>query len=299
MSHLESNIRLRLIVDRITKSPCSFDEIRDYLEGQSRLKDMKLAVSKRTFRRDLDDVLSYFNIEIEYNKKENRYYIEKETSIDSIGNRLIEAMNTVHVLSLNGTGAIMDFQKGSIGQPFNLWDLTEAIRKRQVVQFDYSKFWSMDVVGYYQIEPYKLKEFEHRWYLIGKDREATLVKTFGVDRIFSLKITNQTFTVDLLNVADRYKDCYGIIDDPAQAPVKIELSFNILQAAYVKSLPLHATQQVIYENAGEVGITLYIKITHDFIMKLLSFGNNVQVMQPKKLINIIKKAHLDAYDPYK
>lgn len=298
MSHLDSNIRLSLIVDRIAKSPCSFAEIDHYLEEQGHLKQSDFVVSKRTFRRDLNDILSHFNIEVKYNKRENKYFIDQEEAIDTIGNRLIDAMNTVHVLSLSGMEAVMDFQKGAVYRSFYLWDLTEAIKKNLVIHISYSKYWSMHEVSTYQLQPYKLKEFEHRWYLIGKDLRADMIKTFGIDRIKSLSVTKHRFIPDDKSIADKFKDCYGIIDDIAEKPVEIELRFDELQAEYIKSLPLHATQKIIYEHKGGVGVTLSIKITYDFIMKLLSFGNNVEVIRPNKLINRVKKAHLDAYNRY-
>lgn len=42
-------------------------------------------------------------------------------------------------------------------------------------------------------EPYALKEFKGRWYLLAKDRKDYQIKTFGLDRIQELEITNKNF----------------------------------------------------------------------------------------------------------
>jgi len=299
MSHLASNLRLSLIVERISRSPCTYEEVEDYLGCQSELKGVEFKVSKRTFGRDLKNILSFFSVSIIYDKKLRKYKLDEEESVGNIGNRLIEAMNTVHVLSINGVESVMDFQKASIIRPMSLWDLTEAIKKHLVVHFEYSKFYNREEIITYQVDPYRLKEFEHRWYLIGWDKKAKLMKTFGMDRVLALTVTKKSFWPEQIDFRDKYKDCYGIIDDPSLKPEWIELLFEEVQGEYVKSLPLHDSQQVLYEKSGAVGIGLKIKITHDFIMKLLSFGANVEVLQPKALAARIKTAHLEAFELYR
>ena len=39
-------------------------------------------------------------------------------------------------------------------------------------------------------------------------------------------------------------------------------------------------------------------ITHDLLMELLSFGNNVKVLKPKLLANEVKAAHQRAFEQY-
>jgi hypothetical protein len=50
------------------------------------------------------------------------------------------------------------------------------------------------------------------------------------------------------------------------------LSFDDYQGKYIKSLPLHESQQTISDSENELQIKLKLYITHDFIMELLSYG---------------------------
>ncbi|TAG99639.1 MAG: WYL domain-containing protein, partial [Sphingobacteriales bacterium] len=43
---------------------------------------------------------------------------------------------------------------------------------------------------------------------------------------------------------------------------------------------------------------LNLCITHDFVMELLSFGNDLKVLQPQSLVDKIKTAHYNAYKKY-
>jgi len=63
-------------------------------------------------------------------------------------------------------------------------------------------------------------------------------------------------------------------------------------------LLLHDTQQVVVDNDEELQISLKLCITHDLLMELLSFGDNMKVLQPKSLAIEIKKAHERAFKQY-
>ena len=76
------------------------------------------------------------------------------------------------------------------------------------------------------------------------------------------------------------------------------LSFTPFQANYIKSFPLHHSQQVISENEKECRIKLHVYITHDFVMELLSMGENVKVLKPAGLINEIKRVYEVARKQY-
>lgn len=70
------------------------------------------------------------------------------------------------------------------------------------------------------------------------------------------------------------------------------------RANTIKTLPLHDTLQVSVDNDDELQIKLKLCVTHDLVMELLSFGDNMKVLQPKSLIEEIKTAHQKAYKQY-
>jgi predicted DNA-binding transcriptional regulator YafY len=55
----------------------------------------------------------------------------------------------------------------------------------------------------------------------------------------------------------------------------------------------------VLDNEEELQIKLKLCITHDFVMELLSFGNNVKVVQPQILKDEIKVALAKALKQYK
>ena len=76
MSKRESISRYNLIIKKLRKHPSSFSEISDYLAFESDLQEYNFNVSKRTFQRDIEDIRSVYNIDIQYDFSRKVYNIE-------------------------------------------------------------------------------------------------------------------------------------------------------------------------------------------------------------------------------
>jgi len=100
------------------------------------------------------------------------------------------------------------------------------------------------------------------------------------------------------NIEESYRYSFGIISHTEASPVEVILSFDPQQGKYIKSLPLHETQEIIIDNEDELRISLTVHITHDFIIELLSYGGDVKVIAPIYFAEQIKEAHFDAYKLY-
>jgi predicted DNA-binding transcriptional regulator YafY len=93
-----------------------------------------------------------------------------------------------------------------------------------------------------------------------------------------------------------YKHCFGIIYPGEVKPQKVVLSFEPFQGKYIKSLPLHETQEVLIDNEKELRISLNIYLTHDFKMEILSFGENVKVIEPQDFAEELKETYKAALE---
>lgn len=148
-------------------------------------------------------------------------------------------------------------------------------------------------------EPYSLKEFKNRWYILAKDLHDNKTKTFGLDRISDLEITKQKYTIDAyFSANDYFFHSFGIIALENTPPEQIILSFDSYQGKYVQSLPLHHSQNIIKNTETELQIELKMHITHDFVMELLSYGNAVKVIKPQILVDEIKNMQKKSYLQY-
>src|SRR5690606_25874260 len=134
-------------------------------------------------------------------------------------------------------------------------------------------------------EPYAVKEFKNRWYLLAADSgdETVLIKTFGLDRLTDLDIKNKTFQKKEVDLQALFKNSFGIIATGDETPQKIVLSFDQYQGKFVKSLPLHHSQTTIIDSEDEYRIQLTLCPTYDFYQELLSHADRLTILEPQSV----------------
>lgn len=298
MSIRETIARYSLIIKKLRKHPATFNEISDYLGLESELQGYNFVVSKRTFQRDLEDIRSLYNIDIQYNFSKKDYYIDDELQPE-LNERVLEAFDMLNSLSfIRNISQIVHFEKRRPQGTENLHGLIHAIKNQVRIKFIYHKFWGNENPDR-QAEPYALKEFKNRWYVLANDLKDDRIKTFALDRLSELEITKTPFRVKKeYDVNERFKYCFGIISPDDQTPQEVELSFIPFEGKYIKSLPLHETQQILIDTKEELRIKLKVFITHDFIMELLSHGERVKVLQPESLKLWLKTVYENALNRY-
>ncbi|MBC7438731.1 MAG: WYL domain-containing protein [Flavobacterium sp.] len=282
--------RHHLIINKLRSNPCSFKELQDYLEKNSIDEEENYMISKRTFERDIHEIGEIYKIDIEYNRSQNVYKITQDAD-EVKTSRLIESFQIFNALSISDSlsNHIIIEKRKHLGTD-NMHGLLHAIKNQFQVQFIHEKFdKTINKKELRTVFPLALKEAKNRWYLVVKDPNDGVYKTFGLDRITDLTITNKKFEYPKdFNPEEKFEYSFGIITD-GTLPEKIKLWFSHEQANYIKSLPLHHSQKVISETDKECIVELYLSPTYDFIMELLSMGTEVKVIEPKSLQALIKE----------
>lgn len=298
MSKQESLTRHRIIIQKLRNKPSSFEEILDKLGSESELNEMKFEISKRTFQRDLKEIETLYGIEIKFDRSRKVYFISDDNQ-DEYSERMFEALDIFQVLNLNQSiSDLIQFDTRKPEGTEHLSGLLYAIQNHFQVQFRYQKFWS-DEVEVRTVEPYLLKEFKKRWYVFVYDLERKEFRTFGLDRLFALNITQTKFQhPQKINPKEFFKDCFGIVGPSDQSPQDIKLKFTEGQGNYIRTMPLHHSQQILEDNNGEMIVLLKLVPTYDFVQELLSHGEFVQVLAPKNLEKQLKTRMQEALRLY-
>ena len=297
--------RYLLILKKLKVKPYStYEELQTYIENQFDFLQMQddtlnVGFSKRTLQRDLKEIRNVFGIDIEYSKTNKGYYISQSETENMNFQRMIEAFDMFNSLNLaQDLTPFIHLEKRRPQGTENLYGLLHAIKNKLKIKFTYQKFWEEEV-SQRLAEPYALKEFKNRWYILAKDSKDNNIKSFALDRLTNLEITTQHYQYpDNYSIEQNYRYCFGIISPNGSDPQDIILSFDPFQGKYIKTLPLHETQQILVDNDNETKIKLKLYLTHDFIMELLSFGDSMKVIEPKSLADEIKQAHKNAYKQY-
>jgi predicted DNA-binding transcriptional regulator YafY len=274
----------------------TFAEICNYLDRESDIRGDDLTISKRTFTRDIAEIGEIYGIYIKYDFSARNYFIEEEFDAE-IDNRRLEALDVFNALKVKERQAehiFLDSRRASGAE--HLYGLLHAINNRLQITFDYHAYYYDEGVERL-VHPLAIKEFKYRWYLFAENNDR--IKCYGLDRMSNLQILNARFETPAgFNLAEEFKYCFGIIRPNGEQPCEIILSFDPFQGNYIKSLPLHHTQQILVDNEEELRISLTICLTHDFQMELLSFGDTVKVIQPQELIDDLKAAYQNALKKY-
>ena len=298
--------RYSLILKKLQVNPYStYEELEAYIDNQYdylRENDESLNVgfSKRTLQRDIKEIRQTFGIDILFSAKDKGYFIAQSETENQNFERMIEAFDMFNSLNMaQDLQPFIHLEKRRPQGTENLYGLLHAIKNKLRIKFSYQKFWEEEPTQRVA-EPYALKEFKNRWYVLVKDLKDGKIKSFGLDRLTNLEITKQKFKFPKdYDVEETYRYCFGINSPDGETPQEIILSFEPVQGKYIKTLPLHDKQEILIDDEDELRIKLKLCIKHDFLMELLSFGENVKVIQPKSLANQVKASHKAAFEQYK
>jgi len=273
--------RYSLVIEKIgQKHYPSFFDIKHYLY------DHGFEISDRTLQRDIEQIRMEFGLEIRYDRGKKGYYIDRNRSVNPESFlRFLEIVSTAELLVeslMDGKEAldhIVFEDHGNLKRIENLKPLLFAVRNHRMITFNHENFHSGQVHEF-RLYPYMLKEYQNRWYVVGNVGPGEDLFSFGIERIFDLKVLTETFKPDK-GVRPRalFDHVIGLTyskDDPQ----RIVLSFTAVQGKYVKSLPWHTSQEILVDDEKECRIELYLVPNYEFRQKVLKHIDSVKVLEP-------------------
>ncbi|WP_281298699.1 helix-turn-helix transcriptional regulator [Flavobacterium limnophilum] len=165
-------------------------------------------------------------------------------------------------------------------------EIYQAIIKKVVLVITYKSFNSREEKQF-PFHPFILKEFNNRWFLIGKTKKSQPIRNLALDRIMRIDYDfNLPFLEDDFNADAYYKNVVGVTVNIGLQPRKIELWIDAVNAPYVITKPLHNTQRLIKTNEdGSIIIHLLLIENYELDRLLLGFGNGLEVLKPERMRN--------------
>ena len=288
MSKLIYFKRYLYVIDRLRSRPCSFNELQEHVMRKLENDDIDTTFEYaiRTFERDKKDITTLFGVDIQYNRKDKTYAIDEEEIEDQSVTRMIDVFSIHHALQEGNklSPSVFLEKRKSLGTE-HIYGIIHAIQNLYLLQFTHQKHWE-DFSTQREVKPIAIKESQQRWYLVALDKKNETVKTFGLDRISNLKITDTKFKPVAYNVETEFQHAFGV--ETYEAAKKVILEFSKQQGNYIKTFPLHKSQRIVKETEDAVSIEIFIHTTNDIKMELLKYGSNVKVIAPISLQNDIK-----------
>lgn len=190
------------------------------------------------------------------------------------------------------SGSIIQFEENPLlrGRE-HLMPLYQAILKKQSILIKYQSFrakQSQQSIFY----PYLLKEYRNRWFLIAKPKKGIQLNNLALDRMLGFQELPKEPFVPYVGVDfDRYfSDLLGVTKSSGDRPQKVILEFDCATAPYVKTKPLHSSQQVLKDfEDGRLLIRIDVIVNFELEREILGFGECIIVRSPRLLRSRIKK----------
>lgn len=251
-------------------------------------------IPRRTFDYHRKEIEMLFQVNIVCDKHDNTYRIEDDSAFRngevrrwllnnfSMTNAIREARDLEDCISIEPIPS---------AEPY-LSIVLQALREHKVLNMTYQSF-ERDTPTSHELMPYAVKLFHLRWYVIGKTKNRDNVLIFAFDRIQSIRITEEKFKYPKsFNVHDLYRESFGIIIENGVECERVRLKVMNNQAKYFRSLPLHSSQKEV-ETMPDYSVFEYqLKPTYDFEQEILSHREDVEVLEPISLREIIKESIL-------
>ena len=252
------------------------------------INDLHQPLKLRTFHNHRNAILMQFGIVIECQRGSNLYYIDNPDALenDSINQWLLDSFAVSNLLmdnrSISDRIMLEDVPSGK----YYLEIITSAMRENRQIVIDYEDFFGNTIQGL-KVNPYFIRLFKRRWYVMALVMPGKEIHRFGLDRINRIEILDSKFSYPKdFSPLDYYIDYYGVFHDAK--PITIRLKAYREKPNYLRSLPLHHSQREIESNADYTIFEYQIAPTYDFIQEILSHGNQLEVLSPNTFRQLIK-----------
>lgn len=165
--------------------------------------------------------------------------------------------------------------------------LFDAVRDRRVIGMAYFSARS-NRAKTYDVQPYRIAIADRNVYLVAWVPAYDEFRTFAVDRIQKLSITDETFRKSKELPADLFGTSMGVFWGE---PETVILEFTPRHTPYVQGRQWHPSQQCETLPDGRVRMTLNVSIDYALRSWILSFGSGVTIVTPRSLAAEIRKEH--------
>ncbi len=162
-----------------------------------------------------------------------------------------------------------------------LEDIIDAMQNSNVLCITYRGF-EKEKSHTFNVEPYCVKMFQRRWYLLARSPYADKVRIYALDRIEELSVTAETFKLPRGFRAEEYfSTFFGIVLNENVPVQRIVIRANRSHKHYLRTLPLHHSQREISDEGDYADFELTVRPTYDLYMELLRYGSMVEIMEPQ------------------
>lgn len=187
--------------------------------------------------------------------------------------------------------SVIDFEKNELLSGMQWLDvLYKHIIAGTTIQLTYQSFrarQASDIIFY----PYLLKEYRNRWFILGMTKKGKEICTFALDRIHNITVLhNEVFREHkTFDPHTYFNDIVGVTRNAADTPTHIEFFADNIQAPYIKTKPIHASQTIIEERKDGILFSIDVIPNFELERELIGFGEGLKILSPNGFMRRIRK----------
>lgn len=213
----------------------------------------------------------------------------------------IEELNTrlEYAFNLKSDKKVIDFDENPYLKGLeHISELYNAITNKQVLLINYHSF-KQDLNYLFEIHPYYLKQYNSRWFLFGLNEKINEITNLALDRIESIEISRSPFRNNLeINFDEYFEDIVGVTLPTNKEVNKVLLKVDTNLWAYINSKPIHGSQKLKEKTDRYIIIELELIINYEIEALVLSYGGEIEVIEPLILRNNIRNKILELHKKY-
>ena len=178
--------------------------------------------------------------------------------------------------------------------------LYNYIAHKQTLRIVYQSF-SARQPSEYIICPYLLKEFRNRWFLFCSKASNLLMFNLALDRIQSVEPVDVPFRENPdFDPEHFFDDVIGVSKNIGGKPRTIKFWASREQSKYIKTKPIHRSQQLMKENPEDGSCIFRIDVVFNIEMYsvFMSYGPGVRIIYPQSAVKYMRDKLREALDQY-
>lgn len=263
-------------------------------------------LTRHTLIRYRKEIADSFGIDIECDKRTNKYYISNH---EALRDKSIQRWMLSILAVRNDLNKGLSVQDRIILEDIPVFQeilpiVLDGLKQNRCLVFNYKKYGSQFSEERI-IRPCCLKLFRQRWYVIAyippsEQNPSIQYKPYAFDRINNIRLMDQHFDLPHdFYAKDIFNDVFGIFLGDGIVPEYIVIRAYGQERYYLEGLPLHPSQVIISKTEEYTDFSLFTRPSYDFKSELLSRGNHIEVLSPQKLRDEIAEEHHKAAQRYK
>lgn len=174
-----------------------------------------------------------------------------------------------------------------------------AIRKKQVLTISFKGFKDEEVKTF-EFHPHILKQYNRRWFVYGYNK-TTDIEAWSIpldERLISYTVLEEeAYTASDKDWELFFREMIGVVRPLNAVAERVVLKFYNGREKYFKTKPFQPDYDEFYEEEKSDQVFFNAIINKELVQQLLSYGQDVEVLEPETL-KMQMKEHSDGMKSY-